>query len=97
MPRSSKSAKPAAWMAVMVHEHVATLIGQAFGPRMIAVFGQCMKEAEPGMLREACGAFLLDLAQRTTEEEIIPTFPLPVTWTEFYERQPDWEWPEYDD
>jgi hypothetical protein len=70
---------------------------QAFGPREIAVYGLKMKEADAGGLREASAAFLLDRAQRMTEDEILRSFPLPLTWVQFYERQPDWEWPEYDD
>ena len=91
------NARDAAWMAVTVHEKVADLLGQAFGPREIAVYGLKMKEAGAGDLREASAAFLLDRAQGMTEVEILRNFPLPITWVQFYERQPGWEWPEYDD
>jgi hypothetical protein len=53
-------------------------------------------EGEGPDLREVSAAFLLEKAQRLTEEEIRRTFPLPITWVQFYERQPGWDWPEND-
>lgn len=96
MPQSTKTAKPAVWMAAMVHDHVSELLGQAFGPPVIAVYQRQLKEGDGSDLRERCAAFLLDLGQRLTEDDILPSFPMPITWVEFYERQPGWEWPEYD-
>jgi hypothetical protein len=95
MPRGDT--KAVVWVAVMVREHVTKLLGDAFGFRMMAVYTRKMTENEKGDLVEACAAFLLEHAQRLTEEQISPGFPLPMTWTTYYEHQPDWEWPNYDD
>ena len=54
------------------------------------------RAAEGGELREASAAFLLDRAQRLAENEILRTFTLPITWVQFYDSQPGWEWPEYE-
>jgi hypothetical protein len=96
MPYGRGDAKAAIWMAVTVHEKVATLLGEAFGPREIAVYALKLKDGEGQDPREVCAAFLLDRAQQLTQDEILRTFPLPITWTQYYERQPDWEWPDSD-
>jgi hypothetical protein len=51
----------------------------------------------PTQWQDTSAGLLLDLAQRATEANILPSFELPTTWNEFYERQPDWEWPVYED
>lgn len=90
------NAKAGIYMAVAVKHVVPDLLGQAFGPRMIAVYGTQMDRVPSGEWQTACAAFLLNLSQRLTEEEINPGFRLPMTWVEFYESDPDREWPVYD-
>lgn len=96
MPVRLGNTKAAIYMSVAVHHHVTDLLGQAFGPRMIAIYGRKLKESAAADLRLASAAFLLDLAQRLTDEEINPAFRLPITWVEFYESDPERQWPEYD-
>ena len=83
-------------MAWTVDEKVGTLLAAAFGPRMVAVYATKLKESNSRDLREECAAFLLDLIQRLTEDQIDSAFPLPTTWVQFYESQPGWKWPDFD-
>jgi hypothetical protein len=57
MPYGRGDAKAAIWMAVTVHEKVATLLGEAFGPREIAVYALKLKDGEgqdPRSARRFC-------------------------------------------
>nr|QIQ10796.1 hypothetical protein GLBDPPGF_00002 [uncultured bacterium] len=95
MPIGQGNTKAAVWMAVMTHDHVADLLGQAFGPRETAVYGTRLQDGGASML-ELSTQYLLAKAQSLTEDEILGSFELPITWAQFYERQPGWEWPAYD-
>jgi hypothetical protein len=89
------NATAAIHMSLVVKIVVPELLIRAFGMRAPAVYARHLKEGGEGEAQNTCVAFLLNLAQRITADEISKDFPLPVTWTEFYESDPDRQWPEY--
>jgi hypothetical protein len=98
IPYGLGKAKAAIYMSVMVKFHNAEFVEQAFGKTEAEAYSARFTDnLHPTQWQETSAGLLLDLAQRATEANILPSFELPITWNEFYERHPDWEWPEYDD
>jgi hypothetical protein len=97
IPYGLGNAKAAIYMSVMVKFHIAEFIEQAFGAAEAKAYSdRFTDDLHPTRWQETSAGLLLGLGQRATEANILQSFELPITWSEFYERQPEWEWPEYD-
>ena len=93
IPYGVGDAKVAMEMSMDVKFAIPDFLGQAFGPRMIAVYGNLfMSEPPPQVWQEVSATFLMDLSQKLTQHAIDPAFKLPQTWRDFYASDAKREW-----